>query len=158
MFELRPLVYSLGLNNPPHMYFILWKSRLKKLQLFKQGDVWCTTVKQRVLDFSHLLHSALKLSTECHRPRRCFRPVAFSSQTYHEMQITALQWTAECQLRGLICLQNTTDQATPLLICLRNAKNHAAVLDLWHSADAAMDTFEREMWRKSEIQPPLIYI
>jgi hypothetical protein len=83
--------------------------------------------KWRVLEFSRLLNSALKLSAECHRPRRLFRPVAFSSQTYRGIQTTSLQWTAECQLRDKICLRNATDQAAPPLNCPRNATKHVAV-------------------------------
>jgi hypothetical protein len=38
-----------------------------------------------------------------HKPRCCFRPVAFRSQTYCGMPTITLQLTAECQLHGKIC-------------------------------------------------------
>jgi hypothetical protein len=39
--QLRPLMFSLGLNNTPRISFKFVKSRIKNIQPFKQGASWC---------------------------------------------------------------------------------------------------------------------
>jgi hypothetical protein len=56
--QLRPFVYSLGLkNNPPHIFLTPRKSRINNLWRNKQGFCRC---KRAVLEFAHLLSSAVK--------------------------------------------------------------------------------------------------
>jgi hypothetical protein len=76
--QLRPLVYSLGLNNPPRICLTPRKSRVKNLWSNKQGTVY---VKWRVLEFGQMPRIAttvitswqttLKWNADCQVPRSC---------------------------------------------------------------------------------------
>jgi hypothetical protein len=55
--QLRPLVYSLGLNNPPRTGICLTPRKLRVKNLWLTGTV---DVKWRVLECGHLLSSAVK--------------------------------------------------------------------------------------------------
>jgi hypothetical protein len=58
--QLRPLTYSLDLNNAPRISFKLVKSLFKNIWQYKQGASWC---KMARLDFTLLLNSTLKFVT-----------------------------------------------------------------------------------------------
>jgi hypothetical protein len=111
--QLRPLVWSLGLNNPPRtgMYLAPGESCVKNLWHNKQETFRCKMPGTGTQSFAEL-----------HR------------QIVRGMPTTTLQWTAECQIRGKFCPRNATDWATPLVNCPRNATNSPAVLCPWHSA------------------------
>jgi hypothetical protein len=75
VYQLRPLVYSLGLNNPPRRYFILSKVARQKDMTLQTGIL---DVKWRELELGLLLSSALKcvprivairgVPADCHSP------------------------------------------------------------------------------------------
>jgi hypothetical protein len=50
--QLRSLVYSLGLNNPPCICLTPRKSRIKKLLSYKQGNCWCKMAGARIRSFA----------------------------------------------------------------------------------------------------------
>jgi hypothetical protein len=84
MYQLRPLVFSLGLNNPPRRYFIPLKSCGKKRWRFKQGDSWCKMAGAGIQSLAKLRPQmcatnkitvariatvkSLNLRADCHRP------------------------------------------------------------------------------------------
>jgi hypothetical protein len=74
--QLRPLVYSLGLNNPPRICLTPRKSRVKNLWRNKQGNCWCKMADGQM-------------------PR-----IATTGITSWQ---TALKWTADCQVPRSVC-------------------------------------------------------
>jgi hypothetical protein len=115
--QLRPLVYSLGLNNPPRICLTPRKSRGKNLWCNKQGNCRCKMAGAGIRSFAKF-HGQM--------PR-----IATTGITSWQ---TALKHTAECQLLVKIWPRNATDRTVPLINFPRNATNRATVLSPWHSA------------------------
>jgi hypothetical protein len=98
--QLRPLVYSLGPNNPPRICLTPRKSRVKNLLCNKQGKCQCKMAGAGIWSFAKFRgqmpriattgitswQSALKWTADCQVPRSCCRcqvkPVAIRSQIH----------------------------------------------------------------------------
>jgi hypothetical protein len=120
--QLRPLVYSLGLNNLPRICLTPRKSRLKNLWRNKQGNCLCKMAGAGIRSFAKFRSQMPRIAT-----------------TGIASWQTALKWTAECQpplanILGKIWPRNATDRTVPLLNFPRNATSRATVLSPWHSA------------------------
>jgi hypothetical protein len=126
--QLRPLVYSLDLNNSPRIGLTPGKSHVKNLWRNKQGGSRCKMAGAGMAVFCQVPRSN---AADSHNMNNF---LANRSQTYCGMPTTARQYTAECQLLGTIWPRNATDQKVPLLNFPRNATNRATVLSPWHSA------------------------
>jgi hypothetical protein len=98
--QLRPLVYSLGLNNPPHICLAPRKSRIKNLWRNKQGNCRCKMAGAGIQSLAKFCgqmpriattgiaswQTTLKWTADCHVPRSGCRgqvkPVAIRSQIH----------------------------------------------------------------------------
>jgi hypothetical protein len=96
--QLRPLVYSFWLNNPPHVCLTPRKSRIKNLWRNKQGSCRCKMAGAGIRSFAKFRgqmpridttgitswQTALKWTADCQVPRSCccgqVKPVAIRSQ------------------------------------------------------------------------------
>jgi hypothetical protein len=56
VYQLRPLVFSLGLNNPPRILY----SKSRAAKRYDASNMGTLDVKWRELEFSNLLSSPLK--------------------------------------------------------------------------------------------------
>jgi hypothetical protein len=79
--QLRPLVYSLGLNNPPRICLTPRKSRVKNLWRNKQGNCRCKMASAGIRSFAKF--------------RGLMPRIATTGITSWQ---TALRWTADCQV------------------------------------------------------------
>jgi hypothetical protein len=84
--QLRPLVYSLGLNNPQHICLTPRKSRVKNVWHNKQGNCLCKIAGAGIWSFAKF---------RGHMPR-----IATTGITSWK---TALKWTADCQVMRSGC-------------------------------------------------------
>jgi hypothetical protein len=84
--QLRPLVYSVGLNNLPRICLTPRKSRVKILRHNKQGNCWCKMVGAGIRLFAKFHCQMLWIATTGITSRQ-----------------TALKWTADCQVPGSGC-------------------------------------------------------
>jgi hypothetical protein len=94
--QLRPLLYSLGLNNPPRICLTPRKSRVKNLWRNKQGNCRCKMAGAGIWSFAKFRgqmpliatswQTALKWTANCQVPcsgcRGQIKPVAIRSQIY----------------------------------------------------------------------------
>jgi hypothetical protein len=94
--QLRPLVYSLGLNNPPRIFLTPRKSQVKNLWRNKQGNCWCKMAGAGIWFRGQMpriatigitsWQTALKWTADCQVPRSGCRgqvkPVAIRSQIH----------------------------------------------------------------------------
>jgi hypothetical protein len=101
--QLRPLVYSLGLNNPPHICLTPRKSRVKNLWRNKHGNCRCKMAGAGIRSFSKFRGQMPRIAT-----------------TGITSWQTALKWTADCQVPCSGC----HDQVKPVAIC---SQIHTAV-------------------------------
>jgi hypothetical protein len=85
--QLRPLVYSLGLNNPPSICLTPRKSRVKNLWHNKQGNCRCKMAGAGIWSFAKF---------RCQMPQ-----IATTGITSWQ---PALKWTADCQVPRSGCL------------------------------------------------------
>jgi hypothetical protein len=79
--QLRPLVYSLGLNNPPRICLTPRKLRVKNLWRNKQGNCRCKMAGARIRSFTKFCGQMPQIAT-----------------TGITSWQTALKWTADCQV------------------------------------------------------------
>jgi hypothetical protein len=79
--QLKPLVYSLGMNNPPHICLTPRKSCFKNLSRNKQGTCRCKMAGAGIRSFAKF---------RCQMPR-----IAKTGITSWQ---TALKWAADCQV------------------------------------------------------------
>jgi hypothetical protein len=79
--QLRPLVYSLGLNNPPRICLTPRKSCVKNLWRNKQGNCRCIMAGTGIRSFAKFLGQMPRIAT-----------------TGITSWQTTLKWTAECQV------------------------------------------------------------
>jgi hypothetical protein len=84
--QLRPLVYSLGLNIPPRICLTPRKSRVKNLWRNKQGNCRCKMAGAGIRSFAKFRGQMPQIATTG----------ITSSQT-------ALKWTADCQVPHSDC-------------------------------------------------------
>jgi hypothetical protein len=94
--RLRPLVYSLGLNNPPHICLTPRKSRVKNLWPNKQGNCRCKMAGAGIRSFAKFCGQ-----------KPCIATTGLTSWQ------TALKWTADCQVTRSGC----RGQVKPVAIC-----------------------------------------
>jgi hypothetical protein len=85
--QLRPLVYSLGLNNPPRICLTPRKSRVKNLWRNKQGNCRCKMAGAVIRSFAKFRGQMPRIAT-----------------TGITSWQTALKWTADCQVPCSGCL------------------------------------------------------
>jgi hypothetical protein len=78
--QLRPLVYSLGLNNPPRICLTPWKSRVKNVWRIKQGNCRCKMAGAGIRSFAKFRGQMPRIAT-----------------TGITSWQAALKWTADCQ-------------------------------------------------------------
>jgi hypothetical protein len=127
--QLRPLVYSLGLNNPPRICLTPWKSCIKNLWRNKQGNCRCKLAGAGIRSFTKFRgqmpriattgitswQTALKWAADCQVPRSCCRgqvkPVAIRSQIH----------TSVCGNRGdfYSILGNPRSKCVPRIVAIR---------------------------------------
>jgi hypothetical protein len=72
VFQLRPLVYSLGRNNTPRISFKLVKSRIENILLSKQGASRCKMEGTGFYCFA-ILRGQIRLRGTLVRPLRKYR-------------------------------------------------------------------------------------
>jgi hypothetical protein len=120
--QLRPLMYSLGLNNTPHISFKLVKSRIKNIQPFKQGASRCKMVGAGFQCIAKLHALTPRIAT--------IRITAWQS---------ALNHTSDCQLPlwGLIWTLRTVQTCGNPLSNVNSWLWQSAVrpFSLWQSAE-----------------------
>jgi hypothetical protein len=103
--QLWPLVYSLGLNNPPLIFLTPRKSCVKNLWRNKQGNCRCKMVGAGIRSFAKFHGQMPRIDT--------------SGITSWQ---TALKWTADCQVPRSGCRR----QVKPEVIC---SQFHTSVCD-----------------------------
>jgi hypothetical protein len=79
--QLRPLVYNLGLNNPPRICLTPKKSPVKNLWRNKQGNCRCKMAGAGIRSFAKFRGQMPRIAT-----------------TGITIWQTALKWTADCQV------------------------------------------------------------
>jgi hypothetical protein len=84
--QLRPLVYSLGLNNPPHISLTPRKSCIKNLWCNKKGNCRCKIAGSGIWSFAKFRGQMPQIAT-----------------TGITSWQTALKWTADCQVQHSGC-------------------------------------------------------
>jgi hypothetical protein len=94
--QLRPLVYSLGLNNPPRICLTPRKSCIKNLWRNKQGNCQCKMAGAGIRSFAKFRSQMPRIAT-----------------TGITSWQTTLKWTADCQVPGSGCRR----QVKPVAIC-----------------------------------------
>jgi hypothetical protein len=101
--QLNPLVYSLGLNNPPRICLKPWKSCVKNLWRNKEGNCRCKMAGAGIRSFAKF---------------RCQMPwIATTGITSWQ---TALKWTADCQ----VLISGCRGQVKPVAI---RSQTHTSV-------------------------------
>jgi hypothetical protein len=95
--QLRPLVYSLGLNNPPRICLTPRKLRIKNLWRNKQGNCRCKMAGAGIRSFDKF----------------CGQMPRIATTTGITSLQTALKWTADCQVPCTGC----RGQVKPVAIC-----------------------------------------
>jgi hypothetical protein len=93
--QLRPLVYSLGLNNPPRICLTPRKSCVKNLWRNKKGNCRCKMAGAGIRSFAKFRGQMLRIAT-----------------TGITSWQTALKWTADCQ----VLLSGCRGQVKPVAI------------------------------------------
>jgi hypothetical protein len=94
--QLRPLMYSLGLNNPPRICLTPRKSRVKNLWRNKQGNCQCKMAGAGIRSFAKFRGQIPQIAT-----------------TGITSWQTALNWTADCQVPR----SGWRGQVKPVAIC-----------------------------------------
>jgi hypothetical protein len=83
--QLRPLVYSLGLNNPPRICLTPRKSRVKILWRNKQGNCRCKMAGAEIRSFAKF--RGQMYTVECQGLKTVARFVAFRGKFYQGVGI-----------------------------------------------------------------------
>jgi hypothetical protein len=81
VFQLRPLVYSLAINNAPRISFTIEKARVKNIRRFKQGTSRCKMAGAK-------FHSFAKYRAPICNPEKAARGVK-STDCHNENSRTA---------------------------------------------------------------------
>jgi hypothetical protein len=146
--QLRPLVYSLGLNNPPRICLTPRKSRVKNLWRNKQGNCLCKMSGAGIWSFAKFRGQMPRIAT--------------TGMTSWE---TALKWTADCKVPRSGC----RGQVKPVAI---RSQIHTSVCGNPHDGYSILSirvlnaadchnprhTIERGTWQETEFQLPPFYI
>jgi hypothetical protein len=105
--QLRPFVYSLGLNNPPRICLTPRKSRVKNLLCNKQGNCRCKMAGAGIWSFAKFCGQMPRMAT-----------------TWITSWQTALKWTVDCQVPR----SGFRGQVKPVAIRVLNATHLSAEL------------------------------
>jgi hypothetical protein len=146
--QLRPLVYSLGLNNPPRIYLTPRKSRVKNVWRNKQGNCRCKMAGAGIRSFAKFRGQMPRIAT-------------IGITSWH----TAFKWTADCQvphsgyrgqakpvaIRSQIHTSVCGNPCDSYSILGNRVLNAADCHNPWH-------TFERGTWQETEFQLQPFYI
>jgi hypothetical protein len=141
VYQQRPLIYSLGLNNPPRIGFTLVKSRIKTKRRREQGACRC---KMAGTGFHSDVASCAQMCTaDCGKPRYLDR--GLPRRTYSYRGSPQLRSKVESGLpRGYFCC------GKPQYLWERFAKG---LFQSWQTA-----VFERGMPQTTEFQYLSFYI
>jgi hypothetical protein len=146
--QLRPLLYSLGLNNPPHICLTPRKLCVKNLWCNKQGTCRCKMAGARIWSFAKFRSQMPRIAT-----------------TGITSWQTVLKRTADCQVpRSGWCGQVKLVAIRSQIILLSMAIHAMVILFLAICVLNATDchnlrhTFERGTWQETEFQLPPYYI
>jgi hypothetical protein len=143
--QLRPLVYSLGLNNPPHISLTPRKSCIKNLWCNKKGNCRCKIAGSGIWSFAKFRGQMPQIAT-----------------TGITSWQTALKWTADCQVPGSGC----HCKVKPVVICspihtsVCSNDDYSILGNVLNAADChnPRHTFERGTSQVTEIQLQPFYI
>jgi hypothetical protein len=135
--QLRPLVYSLGLNNPPRICLTPRKSRVKNLWHNKQGNCRCKMAGAKILSFAKFRGQMPRIAT-----------------TGIASWQTALKWTAGCQVPRSGCCGQVKPVTIRTMVILFLA------IRVLYAANChnPQHKFERGTWQDTEFQLPPFYI
>jgi hypothetical protein len=148
VFQLRPLVYSLGLNNPPHICLTPRKSRVKNLWRNKQGHCRCKMAGAGIQSFAKF--RAQMCTAEYQGLKTVARFVAFrgkfKSGTVQSVafrcQILPRSWHSAVYWRVVVGIpQYVWEQFAKMLFLL------------WQST-----AFDHGTWQMTKFQHPPFYI
>jgi hypothetical protein len=148
--QLTPLVYSLGLNNPPRIYLTPRKSRVKNLWRNKQGNCRCKMAGAGIGSFAKFRGQMPRIAT-----------ILITSWQ------TALKWTADCQVPRSDCHRNVKPLANRSQIhtsvcgkAIRATVILFLEIRVLNAADChnPRHTFEHGTWQETEFQLPPFYI
>jgi hypothetical protein len=132
--QLRPLVYSLGLNNPPRICLSPRKSRVKNLWRNKQGNCRCKIAGAGIRSFAKFRSQMPRIAT-----------------TGITSWQTTLKWTADCQVQRSGC-RGQVKLARRLFYSWQSAVLNAA------DCHNPRQTFECGTWQVTEFKLPPFYI
>jgi hypothetical protein len=144
--QLRPLVYSLGLNNPPRICLTPRKSCVKNLWHNKQGNCRCKMAGAGIRSFAKFRGQMPRIAT--------------TGITHWQ---TALKWTA-LRLPGIHAVRSGLWQSALKFRLLALAIRKMVILFLairvLNGADChnLQHTFERGTWQETEFPLPPFYI
>jgi hypothetical protein len=152
VWQLRPLVDSLGLNNPSRICLTPRKSRFKNLWRNKQGNCRCKSAVTGILSIAKLRsqmprfattriipwQTPLKCTADCQAPRLGRREYMWPGQAWGNLLSNLDSWRWQSAVRVILFVAipglNTADCHNPPY------------------------TFERGAWQVSEIQlPPFLH-
>jgi hypothetical protein len=146
--QLRPLVYSLGQNNPPRICLTPRKLRVKNVLRNKQGNCRCKMAGARIWSFVKFRGQMPRIAT-----------------TGITSWQTALKWTGDCQVPRSGCRSQVKPVAIRSQIHNSVCGNPATVIlflaiRILNAADChnLRHTFERGTWQETEFQLPPFYI
>jgi hypothetical protein len=146
--QLRPLVYSLGLHNPPRISLTPRKSRVKNLWRNKRGNCRCKMAGAGIWSFAKFCGQMPQIAT--------------TGITFWQ---TALKWTADCQVPRSGCCGQVKPMAIRSQIHTSfcgNPRDGYSILG--NPCSKAADchnprhTVERGTWQETEFQLPPFYI
>jgi hypothetical protein len=123
--QLRPLVFSLGINNPPRIYLTPRKSRLKNLWHNKQGNCRCKTAVAGIRSLAKFRGQMLRIVT-----------------TGITSWQTALKWTADCKVPRSGC----RGQVKPVAI---RSQIHTSILGNPHSKRRGLPQSAAHIWARN---------
>jgi hypothetical protein len=131
--QLRPLVYSLDLNNSPRIGLTPGKSCIKNLWRNKQGGSWCKMAGAGIQSFAKF--RAQMCTAECQGLKTVSRFVAFHGKfksgnvrsVAFRGQILPRSWHSAVSWRVVVGI--------PQYVWARNAKGLRRSRGLWHSAE-----------------------
>jgi hypothetical protein len=141
--QLRPLVYSFSLNNPPRNCLSPRKSRVKNLWRNKQGNCRCKMAGAGIRSFAKFRSQMLQITTTG----------ITSWQTtlkWTAVQVAAVKSSLWQSALKFILLSVAISETVILFLAIR-VTNAADCHNPWH-------TFECETWQETEFQLPPFYI
>jgi hypothetical protein len=135
--QLRPLLYSLGLNNPPRICLTPRKSRVKNLWCNKQGSCRCKMAGAGIRSFAKLRDQMPRIAKTGISSALAAQVAAVKSSLYQ----SALKFI----------LLSVAIRATVILFMAISILNSADCHNPRH-------TFEHRTWQETEFQLPPCYI